>query len=105
MVLLPFKVLFIVAVFYFWNWTGRAILAAGIWALASFLINVFASGLSVFAFCWSGASFLVALSVFFGLAYIQRSFWMIPGAVLACFILAVFFLAPPHMKIQYLTTG
>lgn len=91
MVLLPFKVLFIVVVFYLWNRTGKAILAAGIWALASFLINVSASGLSVYAFCWSGASFLVALVVFLGLAYTQRSFWMIPGAVLGSFILIVFF--------------
>ncbi|MGD9367633.1 MAG: hypothetical protein PVH87_18175 [Desulfobacteraceae bacterium] len=91
MLLLPFKVLFIVAVFGVWNKTGNAILAAGIWTLASFLINVLASGLSVFACCWAGASFLVALAVFLGLAYIQRSFWMIPGAVLGSFILVVFF--------------
>jgi hypothetical protein len=61
------------------------------WALVSFLINVFASGLSVFAGCWAVASFLMALAVFLGLAYIQRSFWMIPGAVLGSFILVVFF--------------
>lgn len=91
MLLLPFKVLFMLAVFGVWHKTGNAISAAGIWALASFLINVFASGLSVFAGCWAVASFLMALAVFFGLAYIQRSFWMIPGAVLGSFILVVFF--------------
>ena len=47
MVLLPFKVLFLVAVFGIWNRTGNAILISGIWALASFLISVFASGLSI----------------------------------------------------------
>ena len=47
MVLLPFKVLFLVAVFGVWNRTGNAFLASGIWALASFLISVFASGLAM----------------------------------------------------------
>ena len=39
MVLLPFKVLFLVAVSGVWNRTGNAILASGIWALASFVIQ------------------------------------------------------------------
>ena len=91
MLLLPFKVLFLVAMFGVWNRTGNAVFASGIWALASFLINVFASGLSLFACCWSVASFLVALVVFLGLSYIQRSFRMIPGAMAGSFILIVFF--------------
>jgi hypothetical protein len=41
--------------------------------------------------CWSVASFLVSLAIFFGLSYIQRSFWMIPGAVVGSFILIAFF--------------
>lgn len=91
MLLLPFKVLFLVAMFGVWNRTGNAVFASGIWALASFLVNVFASGLSLFVRCWSVASFLVALAVFLGLSYIQRSFWMIPGAMAGSFILIVFF--------------
>lgn len=91
MILLPFKVLFLVALFGFWNKTGNAILASGIWAIVSFLINVFASGFSLFACCWFIVSFLVALAVFLGLAYIQRSVWMIPGAVVGGFVLVVFF--------------
>ena len=67
MVLLPFKVLFLVAVFGVWNKTGNGILASGIWALASFLITVFASGLSIMTCCWSVASFLVSLGIFYGL--------------------------------------
>ena len=90
MLLLPFKVLFLVAVFGVWHRTGNAIFAAVIWALASFLISVFASGISVFEGCWAVVSFLMALAMFLGLAYIQRSFWMIPGAVLGSFILVVF---------------
>jgi len=61
------------------------------WALASFLINVFVSGISIFALCWFEASLLVALAVFLGLAYLQRSFWMIPGAIVGSFILIGFF--------------
>jgi hypothetical protein len=91
MLLLPFKVLFLIAVFGVWNKTGNIIIAAGIWALASFVINVFAAGLSVSAGCWAAASFLMALAVFFGLSYLQRSVWMIPGAVVGGFVLAVFF--------------
>jgi hypothetical protein len=91
MLLLPFKALFLVAIFGVWNRSGNAIFATGIWAFASFLINVFASGLSVFTCCWSAASFLAALAVFVGLSYIWRSVWMIPGAALGCFILIAFF--------------
>jgi hypothetical protein len=91
MVLLPFKVLLMVAVFGVWNRTGNAFLASGIWALASFLITVFASGLSIMTCCWSVASFLASLGIFYGLSYIQRSFWMIPGAVVGSFVLVVFF--------------
>ena len=90
MLLLPFKVLFLVAVFGVWNRTGNGIFAAAIWALASLLINVFVSGLTVAALCWSAVSFLAALAVFFGLAYIQRSLWMIPGALVGGFVLIVF---------------
>jgi hypothetical protein len=46
MLLLPFKALFLIAVFGVWYKTGKAIVAAGIWALASFLINVFAKARS-----------------------------------------------------------
>lgn len=91
MVLLPFKALFLFAIFGVWYKTGNAVFASVIWALASFLINVFTSGLTLFACCWSVASFLIALAVFHGLSYIQRSFWMIPGAALGGFILIVFF--------------
>lgn len=91
MILLPFKVLFLVAVFGVWSKTGNAIFAAGAWALISFLVNVFASGFSLFACCWCMASFLIALALFFGLAYMQRSVWMIPGAVVGGLVLAVFF--------------
>jgi hypothetical protein len=91
MVLLPFKMLFLLAVLGVWYRTGNAIFASGVWALASFLIKVFVSGLSAFACGWLVASFLVALAVFFGLSYLQRSFLIIPGAVLGGFILIVFF--------------
>jgi len=91
MLLLPFKALFLVAIFGVWNRSGNTIFASGIWAVTSFLINVFASGLSVFTCGWSAASFLVALAVFLGLSYILRSVWMIPGAALGSFILIVFF--------------
>jgi hypothetical protein len=91
MLLLPFKMLFLVAVYGLWYKTRNVIIAAGIWALASFLVNVFTAGLSVFAGCWAAASFLMALAVFFGLSYLQRSVWMIPGAVVSGFVLAVFF--------------
>jgi hypothetical protein len=92
MLLLPFKVLFLIAVFGVWHKTGKAIVAAGIWALASFLINVFASGLSISAGCWAAASFLMALAVFFGLSYLQRSIWMIPGGCRWRFRFGCFFL-------------
>jgi len=70
MLLLPFKTLFLFAIFGVWYKIGNAVYASVIWAVASF---------------W------VALAVFLGLSYIQRSFWMIPGAALGGFLLIAFF--------------
>ncbi len=89
MLLLPFKILFLAALFGVWVKTGKVMLTAGVWAIVTFLLNICVSGMSFSAIIWGIASFFVAYGIFLGLSYLQRSFLMIPGGLLGVILLVV----------------
>ena len=82
MLLLPFKILLLTALFGVWIKTGKVIFTASAWAFVTFLLNVCVSGMSFSAVIWAIASFMMACGVFLGPSFLQRSFWVIPGGAL-----------------------
>ena len=68
MILIPIKVLFLVAAFGIWHTTGNDKFAAAAWALAAFVTNLVIFGVTPSIAYYGIVAFLLAWGLFFGLS-------------------------------------
>ena len=78
MILLAFKVPFLVAAIWIWQITDNEKYAAAAWATAAFIINLGVYGITTSLPLYGLFAFVVAWGVFFTLSYIRHTFWFWP---------------------------
>jgi hypothetical protein len=90
MILIPFKVPFLVAAFWIWAVTGNEKYAAAAWASATFIIKLAVFGFTTALPMYGILAFIVAWGVFYGLSYLKRTFWLWPAGLLGVAGMIVF---------------
>jgi len=82
MLLLMLKVPILVSAFWFWRVTSNEKGAATIWGFGSFVATLMFLGFSAFLGMYGMGSFLLSWLIFWGLTFVEGTYWFYP----ACFI-------------------
>jgi hypothetical protein len=82
MILIPFKLPFLVAAFWIWAVTGNEKWAAAAWASATFIIKLAVVGLTTSLPTYGILAFVIAWGVFYALSYLRRTVWLWPAGVI-----------------------
>jgi hypothetical protein len=90
MILIPFKLPFLVAAFWIWMISGNEKYAAAAWASATFLTKLAMYGFTTSLPMYGILAFVVAWGVFFALSYLRRTFWFWPVGLLGIAGMIVF---------------
>jgi len=81
MLLILLKIPLLLAAFATWRTTGNEKWAAGVWGFGSFATTLFLIGFSGPVALYGIAAFLLAWALFFGLSFLEGSFFVIPAFV------------------------
>jgi len=79
MLLISFKIPFLIAAIWIWNITGNEKYAAAAWATASFIINLTIYGITTSLPLYGIWAFVFAWGIFYALSFVRHSFWFWPA--------------------------